>query len=424
MVTVPTSIFPVSERFINLGRESVTPAVAATSYVTVPVTSFLPDDKPIWIPDEAWRASMAMEYDLLQGPIWTETTFGGPAYGDTIGHLFYNILGDNVATGTGQGTITTTLNHSGGYAAGTSGTITVTSGGGFTSSSYVQIDTGGNAEIVQITAGGATDIVISASTPTRFAHTQSAIVTQVVAPFTNGFGLLNGGNGQPPSHTFVDRTQIPGSGNNNAVQYLYGCLSELELTGNAKGILTYTANMASYSHSYPGSPPVASISAVRATPVWRSLLALGGTIPTFEVNDIAEWKLKLTRVVEPIPTNDGTQSPFVIARGKFSATCALTFMPTLDETELNYMLNNTQPQLQIQLNNGFASTSASFIQYTIDAQLAAFDTAKINESSALFGYDVTSKLIANTTNSSGTDVTNSGSYSPLHISLVNAVPVY
>lgn len=418
MVAVPTTIFPVTERFVGVARETA-PGTAANPGNTIPVTSFQPDDKPIWLLDEAWRASMAGEYDLLQGPIWTETQFGGPAYGDTIGHLFYNIMGDYVSTGTAVSPATTTT---GTNSAGAT-SVTVAAGGSFTNGMYIQIDAGANAEVVQVASGAAGSITLQTATPLRFTHTAGVAVTNTTAPYTNNFGLLNGGNGQPPSHTFTDRTQVPGSANKLAVQYAYGCLSKLTLTGSASGLFTYTATMSSYSHAYPSVAPTPSVSSVRAQPVWRSLVGLagpasGGTL----VNDINEWQLDLIRVVEPMPTADGSQNPFVIARGKFTAEFSLKFAPAIDESSLLYMLNNTQPQLQIVFTNGLAG--AQQVQYTFDAQLAAFETAKITENQALFGYDVTGRFIANTTNSSGGNVTNTGGYSPMHVSILNAVPVY
>jgi hypothetical protein len=418
VVAVPTAIYPVSERFVGVSRETV-PGAPVNPGNTLPVTSFTPDDKPVWLPDEALRASMAGDYDLLQGPLWTETSIGGPAYGDTIGHLFYNILGDYVQTGTAVSPSTTTT---GVNAAGAT-SVTVASGSAFTTGMYAQVDTGSLAEIILVASGSSGSVTLNSSTPLRFTHQAGAAVTNTTAPYTSGFGLLNGGNGQPPSHTFTDRTQIPGSGNNLAVQYAYGCLSKLTLTGPANGLFTYSATMSSYSHAYPSAPPVASVSSVRAQPAWRSLVGLagpasGGTL----VNDIMEWSLDLTRVVEPMTTTDGSQKPYVFARGKFTTTFSLKFAPAIDESSLLYMLNNTQPQLQIIFSNGLSGSS--LVQYTIDAQLAAFESAKLTENQALFGYDVSGRLIANTTNTSGSNVTNSGGYAPLHVSLQNAVPVY
>jgi hypothetical protein len=415
MPTPPTTIFPVSEQFVNIARET-TPGTGVLGTVTVPVTSFQPEDKPVWLPDEAWRASMAKEYDLLQGPIWTETSFGGPAYGDTIGALFYNILGDNTALGTAAAPSTTTT---GSNAAGST-TITVTSGTSFTVGMQIQVGVSTLAEIVTVLSGASTSITLNAATPLRFTHAATAPVTNTTGPYTNNFSLLNGGNGQPPSHTFVQRTQIPGSGNFLSVMYPYGCLSKLTLNGKADGLFTYSATMASYFHQYPPSAPVAGISAVRAQPNWRSLVGIagpasGGTL----VSDIMEWEIEITRVVDPVVTADGSQNPYVMARGTVTATAKLSFQPALDETALTYMLNNTQPQMQILFSNGLSSTSN--VTYTINSHLTAFDTAKLTENSALFGYDVTAKLIANTTDSSAS---NSGGYTPLSIVLVNNTPIY
>jgi len=418
MVAVPTTIFPVSERFVGIARE-LTSGSAANPGPTLPLTSFTPVDKPVWVMDEAWRGSMAMEYDMLQGPIWTDTGFAGPVYGDTIGHLLYNILGDYTQSATAN-TPNTTLTAN---AAAGATSLTVASGTSFTVGMQIQVFAAGStgpAEIVTVSTGGSTSITLNALTPLRFAHSSGATVTNTTvasSTYANTFSLLNSGNGQPVTHTFTDRTQIPGSGNNNAVQYAYGCLSGLTLNGNSQGIFTHTGTLTSYFHAYPSANPVASVSGVRATPNWRSTVGLNGPESTNQIFDITEWEIALTRVVQPIPTNDGSQNPYVIARGRFSATLKLLFSPSTDETALTYMLNNTQPQFQVVYSNGLSA--ANNITYTINAQVAAFDTANINESGALFGYDVTAKLIANTTNTGW-----SLGYSPLSITVNNATAVY
>jgi hypothetical protein len=429
VIATPQPVYPVSERFVGIARETVY-GTAVNPTVTIPLTSFLPVDKPVWIMDEAWRGSMAGEYDMLQGPLWAETAFAGPVYGDTIGHLLYNILGDYTQSATST-TPTSTLSAA--VAAGVS-TIPVASGGAsFTSGMYAEIyQTGstGPAEIVLITSGSTgTTVALSATTPTRFAHSSAAVITNTTvtgATYTNTFTLLNstvgtGGNqqsGQPPSHTFTDRTQVPGTAGNLAAQYAFGCVSALTLTGSAQGIFMMSGNMTSFAYAQPSAAPTANVSGVRATPNWHSTVGINGTVSGAPVNDLAEWEFALNRVVDPLPTTDGTQSPYTIARGKFTATAKLTFQPSVDLTALTYMLNNTQPQLQIVYSNGLAG--ASNITYTINVQLGAFDTANINESSALFGYDVTAKLIANTTNAIGW----SGLYSPISIAVNNSIPVY
>jgi hypothetical protein len=425
VIATPQPVYPVSERFVGLARET-TFGTPVNPTVTIPLTSFLPVDKPVWIMDEAWRAAMASDYDMLQGPLWAETAFAGPVYGDTIGHLLYNILGDYTQSNTGT-TPTTTLSSAVAYGV---GTVPVAAGTSFTNGMYVQLyQTGstGPAEILQVSSSTSTTVVFSAATPTRFAHSSGATLTNTAgtsATFTNTFTLLNStvgqtaqGAGQPPSHTFTDRTQVPGLAGNLAAQYAFGCVSQLTLTGSAQGIFTHAGNLTSFAYAQPSAAPTANVSSVRATPNWRSTVGINGTVSGSPVNDLTEWEFALARVVEPIPTTDGTQSPYTIARGKFSATAKLTFQPSVDLTALTYMLNNTQPQLQIIYSNGLAGTSN--ITYTINVNLGAFDTSNINESGALFGYDVTAKLIANTTN-----VGWSGGYSPISIAIQNAVANY
>jgi len=415
MVAVPTSIFPVSEQFLNVAREQ-TPGTPVVGTTTTPVTSFQPEDKPVWLPDEAYRASMAKEFDLLQGPIWTETQFGGPAYGDTIGNLLFNIMGDLVSTGT----TTTPTTTSTAIASAGATTISVTAGSSFTNGMFIQVDTSTNAEIVQVASATSTVITLQSTTPLRFGHASGVTVTNTSGPYSSTFGLLNGGNGQPPSHTFIQRTQIPGAGGHQAAQYAYGCLSKLTLTGNASGLFTYSATMSSYFYTNPASTPTVSVSSVRAQPNWRSLVGIGGPASGGTlVSNVQEWEIEISRVVEPIATADGQQNPFVIARGVLDATAKLNFQPTLDATPLTNMLSNTQPAMQISFSNGLSGTSN--VTYTFNAALCAFDTSKLTENMALFGYDNTAKLIANTTNG---NPANSGGYSPLSIVLQNNNPYY
>src|SRR5271157_722788 len=98
-MAVPTSIFPVSEAAILVGRELIT-GTAAPSLVTIPVPSYEPEDLPVWVHDVSLRGSMVLDYDDIQGPVWSEHTFPtSPVYMDTIGYMFHNLFGDYTATG-------------------------------------------------------------------------------------------------------------------------------------------------------------------------------------------------------------------------------------------------------------------------------------------------------------------------------------
>ena len=96
-----------------------------------------------------------------------------------------------------------------------------------------------------------------------------------------------------------------------------------------------------------------------------------------------------------------------------------------DEAHLNYMLNNTQPQLQIITTNGLATTSPQYQAVQLDILYADFDTTKINSSDVLFGYDVSFKSHHTAATRNSITATGwSGGYSAAKVTINNAVPIY
>jgi hypothetical protein len=417
-IAPPVSTFAVDTSWWQIGREKAAPATAATSFLTMPTAAYQPDDDPQWLSDGSLRGSPVKTYALTQGPIWAEHTVPESlVYGDTIGLPVYGLIGDYTATGTAS---TPTWTTSGALSPG-AGPVAVTTGTVATASSYVQIDSTSNSEIVKVAATGSTStsIAVDASTPIRFNHLSGVSVTTVVAPYTHQFSLLGPGSStgntstEPPSLTVNHTTYIPGSGNYNAVQYLYGCMSEMTLSGKASGWLSWAGKLTSYSHAYPGSAPVAAFTAVKGEPAWTTVQTIGGTA----VNDITDFSIALTRDMDVIPAANGQQAPYAILRGGLAATFKLTYNPALDESALNYMLANTQPTMQWVVGNGVSG--AGKVQLTIAAQLGGYKKATLKANKTRWGYDVTGELIGNTTNAG-----NSGGYSPLMITLVNAIPTY
>lgn len=425
----PTTLFPVAESAVLVGREA-TPGTVAASVVTIPVPAFEPEDLATWVHDVSLRGSMVLDYDDIQGPIWAEHTIPtSPVYIDTIGHLLWNLWGDYATSGTAVAPNTTL---SSGVAAGVT-SLPVAAGGSFTANMWIQIDTAAGylSEIVQVLSATAGTITLQAATPTRFSHLTGVTVTNTTAPYQHFFSTLNTGgtsgiiNGQPPTDTLIHRSQIPGTANHLAVQYLYGCMSEITITGNAMGALTWSGKALSLPHAYPTVTPTVAPSAIRAQPAWRTTVggpttgtpaggpATGGT----QLFQIAEWELTFTRSLEPYPTNQGIQTPFVFGRGPISSTLKLTYAPTIDETPLLTYLNNAIPQMQFVLTNGIGG--AGLLSFQIDAQGSAYERAKVSAAKNLFGYDVTGILVGTTTNAG-----NSGGYSDARITLNNAVPAY
>lgn len=320
------TLYPVSKRFINVGKET-TVGTPAVTYTTIPVNKFDPEDQVTYLVDDAWRASMAGEYGLTQGPWMASTDIGGPVYADTIGHALQNILGDYAVTGVG--------------------------------------------------------------------------------PYTHTFALKNDGDGQPVTHTLVDGSGIAATG--KARRYAASCFSDVKITGDAQKLLAWEGKFTSYVSDIPASAPTASVSSVPAQAAWNSVVNIAGS----EVDDIATWEVDIQRVVDPYWTASGAQNPYVLARGDLTVSGTLTFSPAIDESPLLAMLGNTQPELQI-VATGPAGTSL-----TLHCQNAAYDTSKIDSGSSMFGYAVTFKGVANTT-----DVGASSGYGPIVATLTNSVTTY
>jgi hypothetical protein len=424
----PTTIFPTQEREVYIAKELVPATVqASTTWSVIPVTSFKPSDKPMWLPDESMEGSMGDNYGIYQGPLIGSVDIGGNFFGDTFGHLAWNLLGDYTTTGTTASPAAVTNAP---IAAGATALAVASGGASFTTGMNLWIEDAGTPalnEVVQVTStGSATSIPISA---TRFAHLTATPFTNTTAPYIHVFSLLNGTTGafngaaQGPTHTFIDRTGIPATG--QAAQYSYGCLSELKITGNAEKLLTWSAKATTQTRTIPGTATaVVNPSAVQTYPAWRSIVGIGGPASGgTQVKDIAEWEITLTRQIKAYNTTQGAQTPYVIARGKQSNAGKLTIAPAIDESALVALLANSQPQLQYVASNGLSG--ASLVQLQVDILLAAYETADLNSGSELFGYDVPFKAVHTAGSSSGVTTTGaSGGKGAVKLTLTNAVPSY
>jgi len=239
-------------------------------------------------------------------------------------------------------------------------------------------------------------------------------------PFLHAISLLNSGTGQPGSLTLYD-WQGPPSATNFARVYPGACLSELTLKGNAESSLVMlSAKGLAWPSSVAAAPPTAATSAEPPQAGWRTKLGLagpaaGGTL----VSTVREWEITIKRALKAEYTLQGTvQTPFVIFRGALDVEGKLMFATPADESNnMLYLLNNTQPQLQLITDNGL--TLINNRNLTIDCQLAAYETAKINRGAEAVGYDTTFKAVMNSTNAGA-----SGGLSPIKASVSNATASY
>lgn len=415
MVTA-SAVYPVTRRFIGLAKEVTAGTIVAPTY-TFPMTKFTPKDNITYLKDSAWRNSMAELYNLIQGVEISDLDLGGPFFGDGIGYGLANILGDYWQSVNGTSGTATTLSSS--YTAG-GATIAVTSATGLINGMTIAVGAlGTTAEEVR-TITGIVSTTVTLNSPLYQNHANTAAVTPYtsVNTYVHNFSLLNSGTGmggyssaQPPTYTYTDYTGVTAS--TGARNYAYTCFSELAFTGTAADLLMWDGKATGFASAIAGSTPTATVSAVKPIADWQSTVSIASTA----VNTIEEWKLTLTRKLEPKFTNSGQQAPFAIPRGELSAALALTYDPAIDETPFLEYLNNTQPTLSITTTNGLSG--ANLVQMVMNVQVAAYDTGELEDGKTTFGYNTSVAAVANSTNAGP-----SGGLSPVSIALTNTVVNY
>lgn len=239
--------------------------------------------------------------------------------------------------------------------------------------------------------------------------------TGASAPFSHAFALLNSGTAQPGTLTITDWQGPPAA--NLARQFTGCCLSELTLKGNAESeLVSFDAKGMGWASNIAAAAPTSAPTTAMPIAAWRSLIGVGGPASGGTLDStIGDWEVKITRKLKQIFTAQNSQNPYITQRGALTVSSKLTFSaPSAETNSLLTMLNNTQPQIQISVGNGGAG--ATLLSLLVNMQVHAFDTSKIDRGSEIVMYSTTGKAVANTT-----DAGASGGYSPLKITLQNAI---
>lgn len=413
---MPTPIaWAPARQFLGIANEATQGTPVAMTFTQL-VTSLKPKDMPKFLEDKAWRGSMGTDsFAQIAGVKAAEFDLGGPVYGDGIGFFLRNALGDLSTTGTPTGSGATTLQAQ--AAAGATSISTVAS---IPNGTLIQIGTGATAEVVTTgTPTGSGPYTIPITTPTTglaFAHASAQAVTPVTGPYTYAWSLLNSGAGQPISHTLTH--YLGPTATSGARQYPGSCLSEMGFKFNAESeLLSWSGKGTSFPSVPLGSTPTANPTAIQPIASWQTKVGIGGpaTGGTL-VSTVMDGEITMKRELGVYYTATGVQSPYLIQRGGLSVEGKLNFGAVPDETALLYMLNNTQPQLQIVCTNGLAGTNLITLQ--IDCQVAAFVGSEAETGKTAVGYNNTFKAVFNTTNAGG-----SGGMSPIKVSVTcNVAP--
>lgn len=404
-----------TKQFVGIAAETAqgTPVAMSTTQL---LTTFTPSDKPTFLKDQSWRGSMGTDaFAQILGVGTADVSLGGPVYGDTAGFWLRNILGDLAVTGTPTGSGSTTL-----AASAVAGATSISTVASIPAATLLQIGTGATAEVVTTgTPSGAGPYTIPITTPASglaFAHAsaQAAVPVQSAGPFTYAWSLLNSGGGQPPSHTLTH--SLGPTASVGARQYPGFCLSQFNLSFNAESeLFAWTGQGTSWPSVIAGAAPTANPTTVLPTASWRTKVGIGGPASGGTlINTVTDGGVDLTRELTPYFTATGVRTPYIIQRGGLSVAGKLNFGAVSDESVLLYMLNNTQPQVQIVCDNGGAGAAQIVVQ--IDMQSCVFTQADPDTSKAAVGYQASFQPNFNTTNAGG-----SGGQSPVKVSVTCAV---
>lgn len=390
---MPTPVvFPSGRQFVALGKEVVAQGTAATPTATLVVEEFKPSDKPVWLDDKGWRGSMGELYGRQTGVVKTDFTMKGACFVDTLPWLLSNIMGDNAYTGgtnTGAPTTTTAI-----LTAGTTTVIPVTSATGIIAGTVLAIDTAGLLELVTVLSVASLNVTITA--PVAKGHASGVAVQPVLGPFSNAFSLLNTGSAQPSTLTLIH--YLGPTATVAARAYTGVCLSELNLKWNAETMLfEFDAKGSCWPSTVAAALPTPNPTAITPVASWRTLLGIAGPASGgTQIKYCADGEINIKRQLDVVFTAQGSQNPFVIVRGTLGVAGKLSFVAVPDEGQFLHMLNNDQPQLQLVIDNGLASTAHGVFQ--VDCQLAAYKDFVPETGKAAVGYQGAFDAIDNTTN--------------------------
>jgi hypothetical protein len=235
--------------------------------------------------------------------------------------------------------------------------------------------------------------------------------TGVADPYSHAFSLNNSATGQPKTHTAVYYTGVtPTSG---ARTFAGMCLSELKLSWDVESkLVSYTAKGVSVGSVAAGSTPTAAPSSVPSLAAWRVLMGIGGPASGGTLDPTCtSFELTLKRKVDLIYGMANSQDPIVIQRGPLACDGKAKFV-AMNETPLTNMINNTQGQVQILMDNGIVGAGQRGL--TVNFQQASWINAKLDEGKQATMWDVEIDGIANSTDAGAT-----GGLSPLKVTLIN-----
>lgn len=233
------------------------------------------------------------------------------------------------------------------------------------------------------------------------------IATTGAGPYTHNINLLNSGTGQPGTFTIFDWQGTPA---NQGRQYPGCVVTEITIKGNPESeFITWSAKGIGWLSAITAAAPAPAASTDAPMAAWRANILF---------NDVAdktfgEWEVTITRAAEAEHTSQNSQQPYLIFRGALGVAGSLRQIKPADETRYQQFLTNTQPELEINADNGGATTAQRKI--TLHMQVIAFaDGSQLSRDEVAIGYALPFKAISN-----ATDAGASLGTSPIKTTVIN-----
>jgi hypothetical protein len=221
------------------------------------------------------------------------------------------------------------------------------------------------------------------------------------APFTHTFAVLNTGSGQPPTYTLNDNYV---AGNR---QYPSARFSEVGFKFSADGLLTYSAKTTTFG-SATASVPTTSFTTIPPMVGWQGVAQIAAVTQT----GLLDGEVTIKRPVTIINPVDGSQAPSVLWAGPVSVDGKATLIME-DDTALTQYLTTVKPAVDF---NFTAGAGASAVQLKLHMSKCSISAADITRGKDYIEVPITFTALANVT-----DVGTSGGYSPIKVTIQNAM---
>lgn len=225
------------------------------------------------------------------------------------------------------------------------------------------------------------------------------VTTGASAPYTHVFAAKNTGDGQPKIYTLCDF-------DGDVTRAFCAAQEEsLSLKFAANGLLTYQSKWDSWG-SQSITTPTPSYSATPPVAAYTGVVKVGGT----PVLNVIDSQIDIKRKVEFIETVNGSQNPYGLFSGAINVTGKFTAVLLASDPMLAAYLANTAQVLDFKFTQGTAS---------IELQMSkvVYDKADVTRGKDFVELSVSFEAVGNVT-----DVGATAGYSPVKVTLINAVP--